>query len=69
MDVGVLWYGSKTQPVCLTNMLTYASDLLKNVPEMEASDLFWDDLAGVQSIRQQYAERNYRPTFNQAAHP
>ena len=54
------------------SMLTYASDLLQNaldlgwstakgsykvlMTEMEASDLFWHDLAGVQSIRQQYAQ-------------
>ena len=58
-------------------MLTYASDLLQNaldlrwstakgsykvlMTEMEASELFWDDHAGV---RQQYAQRNVRPAFN-----
>ena len=31
---------------------------------MEASDLFWHDLIGVQSIRQQYAQQNVRPGPN-----
>ena len=29
--------------------------------EMETTDLSWDDLGAVQSIRQQYAQRNLRP--------
>ena len=71
----------KTQSDCHINMLKYASDLFQNaldlgwatakgsykvlMPEMEASDLYWDDLPRVQSIRQQYAQRNVWPAAPQ----
>ena len=70
----------KTSPDCHINMLTYASDLLQNaldlgwptakgsykvlMTEMEATELFWDNLPGVQAVRQQYAQRNIRPAFS-----
>ena len=70
----------KTTPDCHLNMLTYASDLLQNaldlgwpmakgsykvlMTEMEATELFWDNLLGVQAVRQQYAQRNVRPAFS-----
>ena len=58
-------------------MLLYVSDLLQNaldlgwpvakgsykvlMTEMETTELSWDDLGAVQSLRQQYTQRNLRP--------